>query len=322
MNILLVDADTKGRRSGFPNLALMKLAAWHRARGDAVTLAPTPWFSSQVDLAYVSSVFSWNRAHAEALAQRYPTVERGGTGFGLDNALPAEVEAICPDYNLYDIDYGMGFLTRGCPRRCSFCVVPRKEGAPRVVAGLDDIINPHSNFVVLLDNNFLAMPDWALATLREMAARGLVVNFSQGLDIRLVTPEIARALAAVNFRNARNTRKRLTVAFDHVELERMFRRGVGFLMDAGIAPTYLQAYVLCGHDTTFEEDMHRVRILQDLGIDPYVMVYRDPASGEKNPDWRLRHFARWVNARLWRSVPWGEYRPWLRDKSNYLRSVA
>jgi hypothetical protein len=315
VNVLLIDADAAGKRKGFPNLALMKLAAWHKARGDQVALSPhTAWFSNQVDKAYISTVFSWNRKRALALASLYPNTILGGTGVDLHAGLPGEVERMRPDYDLYGIDYGMGFLTRGCPRWCSFCIVPRKEGAPRVVAGLDDLVNPRSDFVVLLDNNFLALGDWTLAALDEMAERALTVNFSQGLDIRLVTPEVARALAAVNFRNTRNTDRRLTFAFDHVGIEAQFREGVTRLVKAGIKTRYLQAFVLCGFASTFEEDMHRVRVLQGLGIDPYVMVYRDPESGEKNPDLRLKHFSRWVNARLWRSVPWGEYEPWLRDR--------
>jgi hypothetical protein len=264
----------------------------------------------------------------EKILAQFPSARHyvGGTGLDLSSSLPPEVKQKVADYSLYDIDYGVGFLSRGCPRRCKFCVVPEKEGDWRQAASIGDIVNPKSNFIVLLDNNFLADRDWAIAQMREMQERDLVVNFSQGLDIRFVDQEIALALSGVQHTNTRNTYKQVTFAFDHIGIERQVRDGVAMLHHAGVKN--LQFFVLVGFNSTFEEDMERVEILRDLDktrgchVDPYIMVYRDPISGKKKSkvDRRLHHFARWVNARLWRSVMWDEYEPWVRERNEYFRN--
>jgi len=289
----LLDCD----QTGFPNLALMKISAWLKREGHRVSL-------NSGRLAYVSVVFTWN------CPRWLPNgVDVGGSGYDLKKRLPAEIEAMRPDYSLYGIDYGMGFLTRGCPRRCPFCIVPEKEGMIRVVANLDDLINPGSSFVVLLDNNFLAIEDWAKATLQEMAERRLDVCFTQGLDIRYVTDDVAHLLRNVRFWNLKRSGRQLTFAFDTPNLERVIRRGVQMLGQAGIPSRQLQFFVLVGYDTTLEEDLARIAIIRELGADPFVMVYRDRESGKVVGDRILRDLARWVNRRLYKVCAWDEYKP-------------
>lgn len=288
--------------STMPNLAIMRLAAWHKAHGHEVVF---PWRGQPVDRLQVSLVFTRNRGEAECLP---PYTEIGGTGWDYRIELPAEVEVMKPDFGLYGIDYGIGFLYRGCVRRCPFCVVWRKELEFHQVAAIGDLLNPLSNRLVLLDNNLLAAPN-ALDILAELADRWIDVNFSQGLDIRLVTPEIAAALAWVRFRNRMFTRKGIHFAWDAMALEPAVRRGVATLREAGIHPSRLMFYMLCGFDTSFEEDMHRFQVLRELGCDPYVMVYEDLEGRVVPQDPRLKHFERWVNARIYKACRWEEYKP-------------
>ena len=132
-----------------PNVALMKLSTWLKRRGHEPILQRTPDKRTR----YASVVFSWNRPRVEMWTRAYPEIEAGGTGWRLKRTLPPEVETCPADYSLYNLNYGIGFLSRGCTRRCPWCIVPKKEGELRQVAEVDELINPKSNHLVLLDNN-------------------------------------------------------------------------------------------------------------------------------------------------------------------------
>jgi hypothetical protein len=288
--------------SKIPNLAIMKLSAWHKAQGETIIF---PWHGQAVDRLLVSLVFTRNRKEAEHLPKY---AEIGGTGWDYTVKLPDEVEAMTPDYDLYSIDYGIGFLWRGCVNKCSFCVVPKKEGDMNQVARIGDLLNPKSSRLVLLDNNLTAAPN-VVDMLTEMAERKLQVNITQGMDIRRMTPEIARALAKVNFSNHTWTSKQVHFAFDNPGTEPAVRRGVATLKEAGIKPYRLMFYMLCGFNTTWEEDMHRFKTLRELGCDPYVMSYQNLDGKPVEQDPRLRHFERWVNARIYKACRWEDYKP-------------
>jgi hypothetical protein len=292
LRIGLIDVDSK-----IPNLALMKLSAYHKRMGDEIVF---PYKGGRVDRLYASVVFERSRPQAELLARIYPSVEIGGTGWDVTKTLPPEIESGPADYGLYGIDYGLGFVWRGCVNRCKFCFVPRKEGAMHQVAGVADLINPKSNRITFLDNNFTAAPN-ALDIMAEIVDRKLSVDWCQGLDIRRMTPEFAAALAKVDICT---TSHRIHFAFDDVGLEWAVRSGVAMLEDAGIKPYRLIFYVLVGYNSTFAQDMYRFRVLRELGCDPFVMVYN------KKGDRRLRHFARWVNKRIYKACAWDDYRPW------------
>ena len=302
-----------------PNLALMKLSTHHKNAGHQVVLG---WGG---DLVYISSVFSWDQRRVQMYKEYRHDAVIGGSGVDVLTTLPAEVDDAYPDYSLYKDHYpkwrgvGIGFLSRGCLRNCPFCIVPAKEGKPRVVATLDDLVNPEWGqywkrpFVVVLDNNFLAISKWANAVLDEMVGKQYDVCFSQGLDIRLVTPEIASKLAHVRYWNLKHTNTQLTFAFDSAEVEPAFRRGVQYLIDAGIKPYRLQSFVLVGFGSTLDDDIRRVNVIRAFGMDPFVMVYRDPVTGATN-DRVLRHFARWVNRRLYKVCAWDSYRDYAKVK--------
>lgn len=314
MKIGLLDLD----RTGFPNLALMKLSAWHKAQGHETTLlrGGDRWLLTilMFDKVYASTVFSWNRDKADAVAAL--GVEVGGSGVGLTNMLPPEVEAMRPDYLLYGIDYGVGFLMRGCiwtQETCPACIVPLKEGKPREVATIEDLLNRESQrarpFVVLLDNEFFWREKWAIARLEEFTVRGIDWCPSQGLDVRVLTPPLAQALAASPFWNVHRTRRQITFAFDDIRTERLYRRGVELLFTAGIKAWQLQSFVLVGCNSTIEQDLARIAIIQSYGIDPFVMVYRDYNSGKMAADPQLCHLARWANRRLCKVCSFEDYWP-------------
>jgi len=294
-------------RTGFPNVALMKLSAWHKAQGDTVL----PLNSGQpADRRYGSAVFSWNRQKAVALAAQGAIV--GGSGVDLANTLPDHVEAMRPDYSLYGIDYGVGYLMRGCIWRCAFCVVPEKEGKPREVATINDLIHYDSSrgrrFVVLLDNEFLWRERWALDRLSEFTKRDIDWCPSQGLDVRVVTMPIAEALAASPFWNVHRSRRQITFAFDDIATARLYRRGVERLLTT-MAAWHLQSFVLVGHNSTIQHDLERIDIIRSYGIDPFVMVYRDYRTGKMARDPQLKNLARWVNRRLYNTCTFAEYWP-------------
>lgn len=304
-------------RTGFPNLALMKLSAWHKAQGHETTLLRGDrWllFLLTFDKVYASTVFTWNRDKADAVAAL--GVEVGGSGVGLRNELPPDVEAMRPDYQLYGIDYGLGFLMRGCiwtQETCPHCIVPLKEGKPREVATIDDLLNPDGvrsrSFIVLLDNEFFWREKWAITRLEEFTARGIDWCPSQGLDVRVVTAPLASALAASPFWNVHHTRRQITFAFDNIRTERLYRRGVEVLLIAGIKPWQLQSFVLVGSNSTIEDDLRRIAIIQSYGIDPFVMVFRDYRSGQMTADPQLRNLARWANGRVCKVCSFEEYWP-------------
>ena len=302
MIVGLFDLD----RTGFPNVALMKLSAWHKSQGDTVL----PLNSGEsADRRYGSAVFTWNRHKAALLTTQGAIV--GGSGVDLANTLPEHVEAMRPDYSLYGIDYGVGYLMRGCIWNCAFCVVPQKEGKPREVATIDDLVNTESSrrpFVVLLDNEFFWRERWAIARLSEFTERGIDWCPSQGLDVRVLTEPLVDALAASPFWNVKHSRRQITFAFDSIATERRYRRGVEMLLSK-MAAWHLQSFVLVGYDSTIEQDLRRLAVIREYGIDPFVMVYRDYHTGKMARDPQLQNLARWVNRRLYKSCEFSEYFP-------------
>lgn len=273
----LIDVD--GHR--WPNLCLMKLSAYHRARGDTVE-----WHDGRkhYNLVYMSRVFTDTYSKDYAGPVHADRIVKGGTGYGLDNKLPHEVEHICPDYGLYPQFLGTayGFLSRGCPRGCGFCIVGEKEGRrTAAVADLSEFWRGERE-IKLLDANILACPDWG-RLLGQLAESGAAVDFTQGLDVRLVTPEKAEALNRIRT-------KRLHFAWDDpaVDLTPYFKR---FLELTNVKDARkLRVYVLTNYGSTHEQDLYRIHTLREMGYDPYVMIYEKPAAPAIT-----RKLQRWVN---------------------------
>jgi hypothetical protein len=266
MKVLLFDMDISQRRRPFPNLALMKLSAYHKKQGDEVFLN---FPLCQPDRTYASCVFTWNVGNTIGLP---PDAVVGGVGFDLLKTLPEEVEHIMPDYSLYPgVNFSLGFTSRGCDRNCPWCIVPSKEGKAKAWARIDEFWDRRHRGIVLLDNNILAVPTWR-QTFDDLIGENLWVDFNQGLDIRLVTEEVADYLTRLRTRQLR-------FAFDSITYEDQVRKGIKLLLDVGINSRKLSFYVLYGfgHDKTA---VKRLKILQAFNVDIFPMAYRGPDGKE------------------------------------------
>ena len=294
MKIGLIDVDGHN----YPNLALMKLSAWHKAQGDTVEWW---WGWGQYDRVYKSRVFDDTYSHD--LPDPVNTTEMiyGGTGYGLDNRLPDEVERMMPDWSLYpDLtkDTAYGFLTRGCPNACPFCIVSEKEGRiSRKVADLKDWWGGQKN-IVLMDPNILACREH-IELLEQLAQSGAYVDFNQGLDARLLNRHNITLLNHIRL-------KEIHFAWDLMKNEDRILDGLDLWRTHGKKDrhgSWGTVYVLTNFDTTMKENLFRINELSAMGYDPYVMVYDKPNAPQE-----VRRLQRWCNnKRIFKSCDFSEY---------------
>ena len=286
MRIGLCDIDSHN----WPNLCLMKLSAYHKARGDHVE-----WWrpEGRYDRVYKSRVFTDTYSQDTITVTNAGEVVCGGTGYGPGPNLPNEVEHTCPDYSIYPQFSGIayGFLSRGCPRNCGFCLVSDKEGRRSIqVADLAEFWNGQKE-VKLLDANLLACPDHEKLIL-QLAESRAYVDFSQGLDIRLITPDNVALLNRVRT-------KAIHFAWDNpdIDLTPDFRRFLELTAIKNVRKR--KVYVLTNYGSTHEQDLYRVETLRGMGYAPYVMVYDRPSAPAIT-----RQLQRWVNnKRIFHTVP-------------------
>lgn len=308
MQIRLTHIDGK-----LPNLALMKLAHWHRSQGDVVCLKRSPnpdLFEPSYDKVYGSSIFQWSQPIIQKLMESYPEARVGGTGttqMGWDiETLIGESEYEHYDYSIYpDYPFSIGFTQRGCRLNCGFCVVPKKEGKPRSVNSIADIYRTGTpKCVVLLDNDFFGQPqDQWQARIEEIRDGDFKVNFNQGINIRMITPESAEAIASVKYYDTGFTNRRVYTAWDNLGQETIFFKGLELLKEAGVKPSHIMVYMLIGYKPgeTMEEILYRFQRLKDAGCKPYPMVYDQTNK-------TLKRFQRWVVRRFHEFIPWEEFR--------------
>ena len=294
----------------FPSLPAMKLSAYHKSIGDDVELF-NRW--QHYDLVYASKVFSFT----EDIDETYPVyadeIKKGGTGYCIsvvngkevydkskNSELPREIEHIYPDYSLYpSYKYAVGFLTRGCPRGCEFCVVAKKEGKCSVqVAELSEFWRGEQKEIKLLDPNLLACKEHE-KLLISLADSKAAVDFTQGIDIRLTNPDNIALLNNVKT-------KRIHFAWDNPKQDltkhfKLFSEHTKIKSDSNKS-----VYVLTNFNSTIEEDLYRIYTLRDLGFSPYVMIYQKATADKKHRD-----LQRWVNCRwIFRSVDkFDDYKP-------------
>ena len=284
MKVGLIDVD--GHH--YPNLALMKLSAWHKSQGDTVEWW---WGWGQYDRVYMPKVF--DETYSPDIPEPVNAAEiiKGGTGYGMDDKLPDEIEHIYPDYSLYSEltkDTAYGFLTRGCPRGCHFCIVAKKEGRKSSkVADLSEWWSGQKN-IVLMDPNLLACPDH-MELLDQLADSKAWVDINQGLDCRLLTEKNIGAINQLKLRE-------IHFAWDYMKESQSVLRGLELY--AGLANRkphgqYGTVFCLTNYDTTMEENLYRIYTLRDMGYDPYVMIYDKPHAPRE-----VRLLQRWCNNRL------------------------
>ena len=280
MKVGLIDVDGHN----FPNLALMKISAWHKAQGDEVEWW---WGFGQYDRVYKSKVFDETYSHDIPDPCNTKEIIKGGTGYGLDNKLPDEIENFCPDYSLYPQYAGKayGFLTRGCPNNCPFCIVCAKEGRRSCkVADLDRWWNGQKE-IVLCDPNLLACKDH-MNLLEQLAESKAWVDMNQGVDARMLTDANVEALCKVRMKN-------IHFAWDLMDRSEAILKGLNLWKNAGKKDSHGvwgAVYVLTNFNTTMEENLYRVYTLRDMGYDPYIMVYDKP-----NAPREVRLLQRWAN---------------------------
>lgn len=293
IRIGLIDVDSHN----FPNLCLMKLSAYHKAQGHQVCFwNPLFYF----DVVYKSRVFTDTYSKDNITVRNAGQVIKGGTGYGPGPDLPDEIEHSYPDYSLYPqySETAYGFLSRGCPRGCGFFIVGGKEGRKsRKVADLSEFWRGQRE-IKLMDANLLACPDHESLLLQLAKSRALV-DFSQGLDIRLITRDNVALLNQVRT-------KAVHFAWDNPDedLTRYFRQ---FLEWTSIKnPRLRRVYLLTNYGSTHEQDLYRVETLRQMGFDPYVMIYERPTAPPIT-----RHLQRWVNnKRLFYAIPsFSDYEP-------------
>ena len=189
MRIGLLDIDGHN----FPNLALMKISAYHKSIGN-----PVEWVNhfNQYDIVYQSKVFTFspdNEFHIQA-----NKIIKGGTGYDPLIKLDPVIEKCIPDYSLYPkFNSGYGFLTRGCPNKCAWCVVPRKEGSIQPDSDIEDILQGRKS-AILMDNNVLAS-DHGIRQIEKIIRLKVKIDFNQGLDARLIDRPMAKILSQVRW---------------------------------------------------------------------------------------------------------------------------
>ncbi len=286
----------------FPNLALMKISAYHKLQGDNVE-----WYTmfGNYDIVYMAKIFTFTPDYKYHISNAKEII-RGGTGYSLTYSLPKEIDSLQPDYSIYgkqwDKRTALGFLTRGCPNKCKWCIVPEKEGGVYPYMDIEQICIDRRNKAVLMDNNILAL-DYGLQQIEKIIKLGIRVDFNQGLDARLVTPEIAKLLAKVKWlsriRFGCDTPKQIE------ECERAMQ-----LIDSY---EYKGEYFLYCILMEFEESFHRVHYWHDKKEKrylPYAQPYREYDNPFSTiPQWQ-KDMAHWTNRpQLFRSCDFKDFEP-------------
>ena len=323
MKHLLIDFD-----SVIPNLALMKISTWAKAKGDQVYLNDD---SIEPDEIWLSCIFTWNAQKAKSAlslyAMRYPSakIHYGGTGFDFFlpygspewKKLPLDIESTKPDYDLYDDDRIVGFCQRGCDRKCQFCVVWRKEGriSENDFHRLTEWVPPDRNKVLLLDNDIALAERWKHdCVLNDAKDMGVRLSITQGYDIRTIYKEPDRAYQLAESKPWSFTfnERMLYIAWDLPQYEIMVRKGIETLVDAGFRKGQITCYVLVGYKTTFEQDVHRVNdvLRNEYGVLAYVMPYNNRKDSQD-----INNMRRWANKRqLYKLMDFRDYDTHFRSK--------
>jgi hypothetical protein len=264
----------------YPNIAIEKLRIYHKQRGDIVVDFPS---LEKCDVVYASSIFDFSGKFTVP----YNAI-CGGTGFDVKSKLSPEVDAIKPHLNI-------GFTTRGCIRRCPFCVVPDKEGYIYIDGDLLDLWDGVTKDLTLYDNNILGLPEHFEYICKQAIEYGLRLDFNQGLDHRLLTPEIVQLMKSISHKEYR-------FAFDHPSYINTVENAIKLLQGNGI--NRCMWYVLVGFNTTFKQDLFRLNYLRDNNQNAYVQRYHKNTSGKLE----YTALARWANQHhIFQGMTWKQF---------------
>lgn len=303
MKIGLVDVDGHAHKKKwgatiYPNLALGKLARYHRERGDTVEWA-IPFY--HYDRVYMSKVF--NFSPDDLTCYDADEVIKGGTGYDITSRLPDEVDRLQPDYSIWPHvpkDTAYGFLTRGCPNRCPWCVVPRKEGGVAPYMDVDEIAIEGRHKLVLMDNNFLAAGAYTVRQLEKIIERGYTVDFNQALDARLVSPGLAELLAWCKW-----SAHRIRFGCDTPGQVKECQRAIDLLQSYGYRGEFFLYTMLtdnfaeCYQRTRYWwEKNHEYRRDHKPNVYIHAQPYRDPDDPTRPiPQWQ-KDMAQWANKKM------------------------
>lgn len=287
MRVSLIDVDSK-----IPNLALMKISAYHKFKGDTVGFN-----LSNPDKIYASIVFKKNNGKAKNGHLSSVPIVYGGSGYDLNSKLPREIEFIKPDYDLYPSEYSQGFTSRGCNRNCYFCIVPKKEGYFTIHQHPDQFYDDRFKEIMLMDNNILLNWAWARQILNWCIDHSLKVNMTQGYDIRLVDQEIADLILQCH-------NGMVKFAFDDSKLEKIIREKIQMLTDLGFnLKNNVAFYCYCDNDSMFEDTLYRCNVLKSLGVNADVMYNCDKPKTK-----RIKDLMKWSwRKQLFWSIPFERY---------------
>lgn len=286
--------------SKIQNLAIMKISTYHKMQGDDVDWYEPMFDMYDTDIFYESKIFTFTPEY-----KYYPIgakIIRGGTGVNIQSKLPNEIEQITDlDYSLYpDCDYSIVFLSRGCIRKCPFCVVPKKEG------GIHKVDHPQLNhngkWIMLLDNNFFACKEWR-ENIKILKSYNQPVDFNQGIDLRIFNEEMAQELGKLKI-------KTIHCAWDNYKDKEFVLKGLK-LLSKYVKPYKIMVYVLVGFESNVitKTDIERVMILKEMGVNPFAMGYIDFNNKNFKKSKEVKSFCRWVNMKsTFKSCTWDEYK--------------
>lgn len=294
MRIGLHDAEKEHiKGKSFPNYALMKIAAYHKGQGDEVE-----WWNPllRYDRVYSSKVFDFT---PENPYLPEGTV-KGGTGYNITLKLPHKIEMEYPDYSIYPkCDYAIGYITRGCPRKCPWCVVPQKEGNIKPYRKWKEMARPDSKKLILMDNNILACK-YGIEQLESMIGSGYEIDLNQGMDARLVDERIARIIARLKWVRF------IRFSCDQVSQIESIIKTAKLLEKHGKKPYHLFIYLLVTKD--IKNAAFRVERLKHLkGINIYAQAERNENLGIIPNAMQLEFSQRYIYGGNYRSESWEQY---------------
>ena len=277
MKIGLIDVDGHN----FPNLALMKISAYHKAKGDQVEWVQ---FWNNYDKVYKSKIFTYTKDRIYSYFTDEIIV--GGTGYNLKLKLSNEIESVFPDYSIYpEYNYAIGYMTRGCPRNCPFCIVGKKEGLiSKQIFNIDNFWNGQKE-IKLLDPNLIACKD-RVNLLKQLQKTNALIDFTQGLDIRFINNEIINLILNLKI-------KTIYFAYDRMnQSELIEKKLIDFQKLTGYKRNKISVYILTNFETSIAEDIYRINFIKALNFQPYIMIYNKHKLKSQSIYYKLQQ---WIN---------------------------